>query len=151
MTSDLTFIMFPYHPQPVVIRTATLVIAVNLATLIDAYCMVYTPIPHSRMSGSKWILSLSSLSVINVWYCHCPYSILPVHPYITAHLSTWPSHIYCLTIPSLPSGYSVLQSVTYVGLIRTLHILYLQLVGSPTPPQLGCEFSPPLFSESLYQ
>ena len=27
--------------------------AVHLATLIDAYCMVYTPNPHSRMSGSE--------------------------------------------------------------------------------------------------
>jgi focal adhesion kinase 1 len=37
--------------MPVVIRTATLVTAAHVATLIDAYCMVYTPIPHSRMSG----------------------------------------------------------------------------------------------------
>ncbi|CAI8043412.1 Focal adhesion kinase 1 [Geodia barretti] len=35
----------------VVIRTATMTMAVHLATLIDAYCMVYTPNPHSRMSG----------------------------------------------------------------------------------------------------
>ena len=38
-------------PQSVVIRTALLPTAIDLASLIDAYCVVYTPNPHSRMTG----------------------------------------------------------------------------------------------------
>ena len=44
--------------QPVVIRTALKMSAMELATLIDSYCMVYTPNPHSRMTGGMQAVSI---------------------------------------------------------------------------------------------
>ncbi len=41
----------PPPSQPVVIRTAQLVKAIHLASLIDAYCIVYTANSHSRITG----------------------------------------------------------------------------------------------------
>ncbi|XP_019852139.1 PREDICTED: focal adhesion kinase 1-like isoform X1 [Amphimedon queenslandica] len=37
--------------SPIVIRTAQLITAVHLSTLIDGYCQVYTTLPHSRLSN----------------------------------------------------------------------------------------------------
>ena len=39
--------------QAVTIRTALLVTAIDLSSLIDSYCMVYTDNPHSRLTGVK--------------------------------------------------------------------------------------------------
>ena len=35
--------------QPIIIRTAQSITAIHIATLIDAYCRVYTSNPHSRI------------------------------------------------------------------------------------------------------
>lgn len=37
--------------QSIVIHTAVLVNAVHLATLINGYCMMYTTLSHSRITG----------------------------------------------------------------------------------------------------
>ena len=44
---------YGFFLQPVVIRTALKMTAIELATLIDSYCTVYTQNPHSRMTGGQ--------------------------------------------------------------------------------------------------
>ena len=39
--------------QAIVIHTAHLMTAIDMASLIDSYCIVYTDNPHSRLTGIK--------------------------------------------------------------------------------------------------
>lgn len=41
------------NSQTVTIRTAVLMTAIDMASLIDSYCTVYTDNPHSRLTGIK--------------------------------------------------------------------------------------------------
>ena len=119
-TMDYAVLSFP---QPVVIRTATLMVAIHLATLIDAYCMVYTPIPHSRMSGSEFYSS-SSL----------PPSPLP--PLSSPLSSPLPSLTHSLSLPvaQLDGNDILMRADCECMFILCLSLAYPHPLTPPPPP-----------------